>query len=97
MEALLYPFVWGADVAADAPELVAALKRHTVALLSDPQRRNLFADGGIKLSSTSNNSWMSKIAIFQHVDPTRGGNPVSVSHDLVELFLHVFAVLRLLQ
>lgn len=67
VEALLYPFVWGADVSADAPELVAALKRHTLALLTDPQRRNLFADGGIKLSSTSNNSWMSKIAIFQHV------------------------------
>jgi hypothetical protein len=44
-----------------------ALGRHTVALLSDPQRRNLFDDGGIKLSSTSNNSWMSKIALFQHV------------------------------
>jgi hypothetical protein len=30
-------------------------------------RENLFEDGGIKLSSTSNNSWMSKIAIFMHV------------------------------
>jgi hypothetical protein len=47
--------------------LVAALRRHTVRLLTDPHRRNLFADGGIKLSSTSNNSWMSKIALFQHV------------------------------
>jgi hypothetical protein len=46
---------------------VEALRRHTLALLNDPQRRNLFADGGIKLSSTSNNSWMSKIALFQHV------------------------------
>jgi xylan 1,4-beta-xylosidase len=33
----------------------------------DPQRRNLFPDGGIKLSSTSNNSWMSKICIALHV------------------------------
>jgi xylan 1,4-beta-xylosidase len=46
---------------------VDALRRHTVALLTDPQRRNLFDDGGIKLSSTSNNSWMSKIALFQYV------------------------------
>ena len=44
-----------------------ALKEHTRQLLLDPQRRNVFADGGIKLSSTSNNSWMSKIAIFMHV------------------------------
>ena len=36
-------------------------------MLTDPQRRNLFPDGGLKLSSTSNNSWMSKIAIVQHV------------------------------
>lgn len=44
-----------------------ALKEHTRNLLLDPERRNLFADGGIKLSSTSNNSWMSKISIFMHV------------------------------
>lgn len=44
-----------------------ALKTHIHALLTDEKARNLFADGGIKLSSTSNNSWMSKIAIFMHV------------------------------
>ena len=43
------------------------LKEHTGKLLLDPGRSNLFADGGIKLSSTSNNSWMSKISIFMHV------------------------------
>ena len=43
------------------------LKEHTRKLLVDPQHRNTFDDGGIKLSSTSNNSWMSKIAICQHV------------------------------
>jgi hypothetical protein len=43
------------------------LREHTRRLLLDPQRRNVFADGGIKLSSTSNNSWMSKISIFMHV------------------------------
>ena len=38
-----------------------------LALLKDPQRRNLFPDGGIRLSSTSSNSWMSKISIVMHV------------------------------
>lgn len=47
--------------------MFAALKEHTRVLLTDPEGRNVFADGGIKLSSTSNNSWMSKIAIFMHV------------------------------
>jgi len=47
--------------------MLDVLKTHTRNLLLDLDRRNLFADGGIKLSSTSNNSWMSKIAIFMHV------------------------------
>lgn len=75
-EGLLYPAYWRRRDAArldellgdsSTTELVKALERHTRALLLDPARRNLFADGGIRLSSTSNNSWMSKIAIFQHV------------------------------
>ncbi|HVX86089.1 MAG TPA: glycoside hydrolase family 52 protein [Phycisphaerae bacterium] len=49
------------------PKMLNALRAHTTALLSDPQRRNRFADGGVKLSSTSENSWLSKIAIVQHV------------------------------
>ncbi len=48
-------------------KMYAVLKEHTRKLLLDPERRNVFADGGIKLSSTSNNSWMSKISIFMHV------------------------------
>lgn len=47
--------------------MFAVLREHTRNLLLDKERRNLFADGGIKLSSTSNNSWMSKISIFMHV------------------------------
>ena len=43
------------------------LREHTRKLLVDPQHRNTFDDGGIKLSSTSTNSWMSKISIFMHV------------------------------
>ena len=48
-------------------KMFEVLKEHTKKLLTDPQHRNTFADGGIKLSSTSNNSWMSKISIFMHV------------------------------
>ncbi|HUO97080.1 MAG TPA: glycoside hydrolase family 52 protein [Rhizomicrobium sp.] len=43
------------------------LKEHTRKLLTDPKHPNAFDDGGIKLSSTSTNSWMSKISIFMHV------------------------------
>ena len=63
-EGLIYPLVWNVRVPAALQEV---LKKHTRALLLDPQRRNLFPDGGIKLSSTSNNSWMSKICIMMHV------------------------------
>jgi xylan 1,4-beta-xylosidase len=66
-EGLLYPYIWGENTAAESPALYAALRKHTLALLTDSQHRNVFSDGGIKLSSTSNNSWMSKIAIFMHV------------------------------
>lgn len=48
-------------------KMAEVLRTHTLNLLLDPERRNLFEDGGIKLSSTSNNSWMSKIAIFMHI------------------------------
>jgi len=48
-------------------KMFEVLKEHTRKLVTDPEGRNVFADGGIKLSSTSNNSWMSKIAIFMHV------------------------------
>jgi hypothetical protein len=66
-EGLLYPFVWGMDVEQESATLYGLLRKHTLALLTDPQARNLFPDGGIKLSSTSNNSWMSKIALFQEI------------------------------
>lgn len=83
VESVIYPAywlahlaAWPADMIADATQVlrarlqgrfIAALRQHTLALLTDPQRRNLFPDGGLKLSSTSNNSWMSKIALVQHV------------------------------
>ncbi len=62
----------GGSYAAEAgsARMLAALRVHTVSLLSDPEHRNKFTDGGIKLSSTSDNSWLSKIAIVQHVART---------------------------
>jgi hypothetical protein len=76
-EGLIYPQQWlrsldPSDVVRRTIEsamqaLVPTLRRHTVALLTDPQQRNLFPDGGLRLSSTSGNSWMSKIALFQHI------------------------------
>lgn len=50
--------------------MLRALKTHTQTLLRGAQGfdgANRFPDGGIKLSSSANNSWMSKIAIFQYV------------------------------
>ena len=83
IESIVYPAywltelpAWPLDMAGDAADalrahlhgrFIDALRQHTVALLTDSQRRNLFPDGGMKLSSTSNNSWMSKIALVQHV------------------------------
>ncbi|MDE2264268.1 MAG: hypothetical protein KGL29_00075 [Alphaproteobacteria bacterium] len=64
-----YAGVKPAEIYGSAAEkkMFAVLKEHTRKLLTDPQHRNTFDDGGIKLSSTSNNSWMSKISIFMHV------------------------------
>jgi hypothetical protein len=82
-EALIYPAYWRASIQQrdDATtseidrmlatwvrsDLADLLRRHTLELLTNIKRTNLFPDGGIKLSSTSNNSWMSKIALFQYV------------------------------
>ena len=77
VEALVYPLYWrdlGEKIAADAllesgafAPMLAALRKHTQTLLQDSENRNRFPDGGMRLSSTSGNSWLSKIAIFQHV------------------------------
>ncbi|CAN5527732.1 hypothetical protein BH09PLA1_BH09PLA1_12070 [soil metagenome] len=71
IEGLLYPLVWqhadALDPQGSFAAMLDALHQHTLALLKQPNSANFFEDGGIKLSSTSNNSWMSKIALFQHV------------------------------
>jgi len=78
VEGCVYPYYFAkqgyAGVSADEvygtpaeKKMYEVLKEHTRKLLTDPQHRNTFDDGGIKLSSTSTNSWMSKICIFMHV------------------------------
>jgi xylan 1,4-beta-xylosidase len=44
-----------------------ALKQHTRALLGDELRREMFGDGGLRISSTSSRSWLSKLAICQYI------------------------------
>jgi hypothetical protein len=79
-EALVYPWYWsmceqsqarmhggyGAGIS-QAADLIDLLQTHSRLLLEDSEHRNQFPDGGLRLSSTSNNSWMSKIALFQHI------------------------------
>lgn len=64
-EGLVYAVFW--QLPPDKIGLIEPIHRHVRALLKDPEKRNSFPDGGIRLSSTSSNSWMSKIAIFTHV------------------------------
>jgi len=81
VEGLVYPLYWsrcrhGGEAAAwtagEFAPLVDALRRHTQVLLES--NANFFKDGGIRLSSTSDNSWVSKIALFQHVSETLLGH-----------------------
>ncbi len=69
VEGLLFPMRWGMAAALDRAgphgALLAALERHLCAVLRPGVC--LFPDGGWKLSSTSDNSWMSKIFLCQHV------------------------------
>lgn len=62
IEALVYPFVAGREI---DPRLKAALARHFEAVLKTGICK--FDDGAWKLSSTSDNSWLSKIYLCQYV------------------------------
>lgn len=69
IEGLVFPHLFGraAAVAADGPfaGLIHALRRHLAAVLRPGVC--LFPDGGWKLSSTSDNSWLSKIYLCQYI------------------------------
>ena len=69
VEGLVYPHLCGCNEALDFDgpysELLHALKRHLEGVLASGAC--LFEEGGWKLSSTSNNSWLSKIYLCQFV------------------------------
>jgi hypothetical protein len=69
VEGLVFPFVSGSKeaVARDGEygELITALRRHLEAVLKPGVC--LFPDGGWKLSSSADNSWLSKIYLCQFV------------------------------
>ena len=41
--------------------------------------------------------YCSEFSIFRHVEPGHFGNPIALSHDLIELFMHAVALLNRLQ
>jgi xylan 1,4-beta-xylosidase len=69
IEGLVFPLVWGLrdalDEDGDYGALIRALRTHLGSVLRPGICR--FADGGWKLSSTNDNSWLSKIYLCQHV------------------------------
>ncbi len=71
VEGLVFPWMLGlSDALADAGPhgiLIATLRRHLIAVLDPSRGLCRFPDGGWKLSSTSNNSWLSKIYLCQFV------------------------------
>ena len=75
IEGLAFPTYCGAPEAVDVngryKDYLGALRAHLGAVLRPGVC--LFADGGWKLSSTSDNSWLSKVYIAQHVARSRLG------------------------
>ena len=69
IEGLIFPHEMGLThvLSPNGPygELIRTLKRHTENILKPGVC--LYPDGGWKLSSTADNSWMSKIALCQHI------------------------------
>lgn len=69
IEGLVYPYVAGFEVIVQEDgkygEYIKALKKHLHTVLK--KGICLFEDGGWKLSSTSNNSWLSKIYLNQFI------------------------------
>lgn len=69
IEALVYPYECGLHdvVSEDGPfgDYISVLKRHLANIVKPDMC--LYDDGGWKLSSSADNSWMSKIALCQYV------------------------------
>ncbi len=79
VEAMFFPWYWGtcdygseykssrAWLGNGNESFVAKLKRHTHTLLTDAMRRNVLDDDGLKLTSASDTTWLSKVAIVEHI------------------------------
>jgi hypothetical protein len=68
IEGLVFPLVWGMRDLLEKGEfaaLAAVLRKHLETVLVPGTCK--FADGGWKLSSTNDNSWLSKVYLCQHV------------------------------
>jgi len=87
VEGLVYPLFWGDKeaIAKDGPfgAMVSKLGRHLERVLDDGICR--FPDGGWRLSSTSDNSWLSKIWIAQTVSEKVFGRKTDSVADLAHV------------
>ncbi|MBS1728464.1 MAG: beta-xylosidase [Armatimonadetes bacterium] len=82
IEGLIFPYVAGrADLV--PADLQSALEKHFDRILR--QGLCLFEDGGWKLSSTSRNSWLSKIYLCQFIAETILGKPADQRADQAHL------------
>ncbi len=83
VEGLLFPLYAGAPEAlsrtGDYSALLATMKHHLASILTTGQC--LFSDGGWKLSSTSDNSWLSKVYLGQHIYRRILGLPWDVAQE----------------
>lgn len=83
IEGLAFPAVWGmrGAIAAKGPygALLSALRKHLETVLAPGTC--LFPDGGWKLSSTNDNSWLSKIYLCQFVAEKVFGLPRDAKAD----------------
>jgi hypothetical protein len=95
IEGLVFPKVMGIakaiDFDGDFAEFLATLKRHFLNILTPGVC--LYDDNGWKLSSTADNSWMSKICLCQHVARTVLGidfGDEQLKHDTAHMNWEIF-------
>jgi hypothetical protein len=83
IEGLIFPKIWGLETMLSEDgaygSLIQALSKHLRTVLVPGTC--LFPNGGWKLSSTNDNSWLSKIYLCQHVAESVLGFPASSAAD----------------
>lgn len=79
IEGFVFPLIWGIETAHDYAPMHASVGRHLRTVLV--RGVCLFPDGAWKLSSTNNNSWLSKIYLCQFVaEKVFGMQPAEAAH-----------------